>query len=284
MPDASWELRCLDFHARVHGPAAVVERIARGRPVAPAWAVSASSGAVVELTIRGSHVLRDGQVIASASRRSELLPLVERALNAAAVDHLGRRYVLLHAGAVARQEVGLLMPAASGSGKSTLVAGLVAAGFAYLSDEVAILDPHSGRLLPFANSLGIKAGGRRLFGGRYPELAGIARRRVDGRAVWPLPPPERAWPRAPVRVGVIVLPRYRPASQPRLSPIGRSAALAACVAQTSRLQAHGPTGLRALVALVRGAECYSLRCGDLAASLDALQTAVAASRSRRTTQ
>jgi len=34
-----------------------------------------------------------------------------------------------------------VLPAPSGSGKTTLTAGLVAAGWGYLTDELAILDP-----------------------------------------------------------------------------------------------------------------------------------------------
>ena len=41
------------------------------------------------------------------------------------------------AGSVACRGRGLILPAPSGGGKTTLVAGLVAAGFDYLSDEVA---------------------------------------------------------------------------------------------------------------------------------------------------
>jgi ABC-type multidrug transport system fused ATPase/permease subunit len=59
-------------------------------------------------------------------------------------------YLLIHAGAVvAPRGDGLIFPGPSGSGKSTLVAALVRAGFDYLSDEAAALDPVSRRIYPF---------------------------------------------------------------------------------------------------------------------------------------
>jgi hypothetical protein len=55
-------------------------------------------------------------------------------------------YLLVHAGAVSSPfGDGLVLPGSSGAGKTTLVAALVRAGFGYLSDETAPLDPVSRR-------------------------------------------------------------------------------------------------------------------------------------------
>ena len=59
----------------------------------------------------------------------------------------------LHAGAVALDEAGVILAGASGAGKSTLTAALVTAGAAYLSDEVAVIDPAARTVAPFPRPL-----------------------------------------------------------------------------------------------------------------------------------
>jgi len=59
----------------------------------------------------------------------------------------------LHAGVVALQGAGVIMAGASGAGKSTLTAALVAAGAAYLSDEVAVVDAAARTVTPFPRPL-----------------------------------------------------------------------------------------------------------------------------------
>ena len=58
-------------------------------------------------------------------------------------------YLLLHAAAVERGDRAVLLPAPSGSGKSTLSAGLVAAGFGYLTDDVCAIDLETARVRPY---------------------------------------------------------------------------------------------------------------------------------------
>ena len=81
-----------------------------------------------------------------------------------------RSHVLVHAGSVATPGgVGLVLPAPSGSGKTTLVAGLVRAGFGYLSDEAAVLDPRSGSLTPYPLHLSLKGKSREEFADIEPD-------------------------------------------------------------------------------------------------------------------
>ena len=49
------------------------------------------------------------------------------------------------------------LPAPSGSGKSTLAAGLVAAGFGYLTDDVSAIDLETVRVLPYAKPISLAA-------------------------------------------------------------------------------------------------------------------------------
>ena len=67
--------------------------------------------------------------------------------------------VALHAGAVSRQGMTILLPGRSGAGKSSVTAWLIANGFSYLTDELVFLpDDGSGKVIPFPRPLCIKTG------------------------------------------------------------------------------------------------------------------------------
>jgi len=277
-PDASAAVRILTFQARVCGPAALVRAAQALRPRAPAWTttppVVASTTFAMRpdpLSLSGYQLLREGTPLDVIHPPRALLAALDTAITAAAVDVLSGQYLLIHAGAVAYADRSVLLPAAAGRGKSTLVAGLLAAGCHYLSDEVAVLDPPTGRLLPFAKHLAIKRGGAAVLAQLYPELASSVPRLHDGReVVWYLPPPRGAWPARPVPLRYVILPDYVPAAPTTLVPITRTDALAGVVQQACRLPAHGAAGFGSLVAAVREADCYALTVGRLGPAVDQL--------------
>lgn len=67
-----------------------------------------------------------------------------------------KQYLMFHAGVVARDGVGLIMPAASGSGKSTLAAGLSYRGWQLHSDEFGLLDLDTEELVPYPRAVSLK--------------------------------------------------------------------------------------------------------------------------------
>jgi hypothetical protein len=64
-------------------------------------------------------------------------------------------HLFLHAGAVAYQGHGIVIPGASFSGKTSLVTALVRAGAEYFSDETAVIDGN-GLLHPYPKPLGMR--------------------------------------------------------------------------------------------------------------------------------
>ena len=66
-----------------------------------------------------------------------------------------RRRVFLHAGAVAWNGLGIVIPGGTMSGKTSLVRELLQAGALYYSDEYAVLDD-LGRLHPYPQPLGVR--------------------------------------------------------------------------------------------------------------------------------
>ena len=91
-------------------------------------------------------------------RSDDLDEVLERfdAILRMSVGFLSTRRVFVHAGAVAWNGRGILIPGSTLSGKSTLVTELVRAGATYLSDEYAILDG-AGRVYPFPKPISFRA-------------------------------------------------------------------------------------------------------------------------------
>jgi hypothetical protein len=72
--------------------------------------------------------------------------------------------VAAHAAVIARGERAALICGEGGAGKTTLTLALLRCGSAYLSDEVALVDPSRGRVRAYPRSLGIREGTLRLLG------------------------------------------------------------------------------------------------------------------------
>ena len=84
--------------------------------------------------------------------RADVVAFALAGLNRLAADHTPDR-LLLHAGVVERDGRVALLTGPSGRGKSTLTAASVASGAAYVSDELAIVDPATGAVTPYPKAL-----------------------------------------------------------------------------------------------------------------------------------
>ncbi|NJM49876.1 MAG: HprK-related kinase A [Sphingomonadales bacterium] len=67
-----------------------------------------------------------------------------------------RRQLILHASAAERGGKAMIMTGASGSGKSTLSAMLGQAGWRFMGDEFALIDPVTGDAVPYPRMISLK--------------------------------------------------------------------------------------------------------------------------------
>ena len=210
-------------------------------------------------------VARDGETWLRNCTEGVLLDSLEWSITDAARRMLPG-YHLFHAGAVARNGHGILLPGPSGAGKSTTVAALALNGFEYCSDELALVGPDA-RLRPFPRIIALKLTGWQRIAQCFPD--------VVSDASWPsVPTNSNRYVRPPLcpdadrsargfPVDFVLLPQHGPGNTPGLSPIPKSRALKELVEQSLDLQLWGTSGLDLLVELVRDAECYYLNCNDL---------------------
>jgi hypothetical protein len=215
----------------------------------------------------GHLLVVDGRRKERCGPIEELAPLVKGALLAHAVN--GYPYLLyVHAGVVRNGHGCVLLPAAPGSGKTSLTAALIRAGFAYLSDEVALLEAGTLRVRPVPVSLCVKEGAWDLLAPLYPELRGLAvHRRWDSKRVRYLNPPADALdpePEVSHPVRWIVFPRYAPGAQTALRPLRRADALHRLLEQCLAMPAPlDHAKLDALVRWIGGVPCYELVTSSL---------------------
>jgi hypothetical protein len=160
-----------------------------------------------------------------------------------------RGLLFVHAGVAEFDGQAVILVGESGAGKTSTVAALVCRGGNYLSDEVAVLDPASGLVIPFGLPMAVKPWTRKAAGVLPPgRLAGR-----DGDVDFWLPDDVAA---APVAPQFVVWLTGR-GTRPQLAPMSRSEMLLVLARQTSSF--HRPGRVRdafaGFAALLRKTDC-----------------------------
>jgi hypothetical protein len=249
-----------------------------GRYIDEAFDASAVNGeptawysVIAWLEGRYSHQVFIGRSrLMSASWPSVVPRVLTWDVNRRAIDTGQASHLLLHAGAVARAGRGLLLPGAMEAGKTTLVAGLLRAGFYYLTDEAAAIDPESSRVEPFAKPLSLDCGSWPLFPDAKPQL--IDRAVGYANEQWQVSPnsfrPCAVSSSVPVKY--VVFPRYVAGAKTALRPVEATDALIRLLAQTFGFREQADRNVTALGRLVERTKQYELTVGDLARACEVL--------------
>lgn len=193
-------------------------------------------------------------------------PLLEWGLNWC-VYGLCHQYLILHAAVLERGGRALVMPAPSGSGKSTLCATLLFSGWRLLSDELAMIAPRDGHLVPNPRPVSLKNASIDVIRRYAPQVdyGSIVHDTVKG-VVAHFPAPADAVQRARdvAQPGWIVLPKYVAGAPARLQPIERAAAFMQLVENAFNYDLFGADGFELLAGLVGRSDCYSFEYSDVA--------------------
>ncbi len=199
------------------------------------------------------------------------LPFLVGQVVATATALLGH-HLFVHAGAVVIDGRGWVIIGESGAGKTSTVAILVRKGAAYLSDEVALLDPTSGTVAPFALPMAVK-----------PWTAKVAEPLPPGKVVacegetrFHLPLSRASGP-VPIESFILL----RPGRAAHLTPVSRAGMLLALAEHPSSLRYRDrlEEAFVGFGRLFRGTACYSLTAPNPPVGAD-LVAAAARHRSR----
>lgn len=196
---------------------------------------------------------------------AQALPFFEWGLNWC-VSQNAQRYLVLHAAVVARGQRALLLPGEPGAGKSTLCAGLVARGWRLLSDELAVIRPERGDLLPVPRPISLKNGSIgviRRFAPRS-ELGPLCRDTAKG-VIAHLRAPRASVAQAgePARAAWVIFPRFRDGAALSLTPCPAETLFRELIGSAFNYPVQGPAGFHALADIASEARAGYLDYGDL---------------------
>jgi hypothetical protein len=187
--------------------------------------------------------------------------------------------LLFHAGALAWDGKGLLLPGSIGAGKTTLTMWLAVqglGGLAYLSDEMAFFPAGSHAMQTYTRPLNLKSAARAALKDWF-DFEGQADRLLS-TPHGDLIPPELlsfAGPRAETPLGLIIFPRYAAGSELELRPLSQAQAglaLMECLVNARNLPDHG---FSEIVRLARAAHAYQIRYSDFAQVGDLIEKLLA---------
>ena len=230
---------------------------------------AAGESTLVLFRRRGLFMLvRDGRLV----DRLQTAPLARWALVRQLVAAGQRRnwLALLHAGAVTTPRGCLLICGDSGAGKSTLLAGLVHAGFAFVSDDILPLEAGSHLAWPVRLAISVKEGSWPVVDPLFPELAAAPVVRLGSRTMRYFWPGSRVIASESVGhpISAILFPRYVEGTSPSLTPLGLDRALV-LLGEGGSILPETDAGLVEFLAWLERVPTYELTYGRLE---DAIRT------------
>jgi hypothetical protein len=218
----------------------------------------------------------DGYERAWSSRAHAVGDLLSRFMLGLLTRVTVRGIYAIHAGAVEHQGRATLFSGRSGAGKTTLALNLLQRGFRLLSDELAIVEPSTQRILPYRRSLHVRPGTPELI----PELRLV--QRPNGILVggaWTLTPdmlddalPGCLAPAAELTSVLLLEGMPDAESRPALTPVPPAVAALELLRATWAASVDFDAGLGRVSRLLEGVSCARLRIGELEATTDLVAT------------
>ena len=217
----------------------------------------------------------DGDAPFSPLPAQQAFPMLEWGLNWCISSHC-HQYLTIHAAVVERAGLAMIFPAPPGSGKSTLCAGLAFRGWRLLSDELTLIEPNTGAVVPVPRPISLKNASIDVLRAFAPAatIGPAVHETIKGSVAHVKPPidgvlraNETAMPRW------VVLPRYAAGAEARLEPMSKGAAFMRLIDNSFNYNVHGRRGFDALANLIDGTDCYEFsysQLGDAAAVFDRL--------------
>ena len=227
-------------------------------------------------TFNGYRVRFGREVIAEDQSPFHAAGLVLWHVNQQAVAKDAGEHLILHAAGAELQGVLVLILGVSGAGKTTTVAGLLRAGYRYLTDEAVVLDRATLRTTSFPKALALNADVVPLVGSGTSSAQTGLPERVRHDRWWDLGSPGIV---ASKRPGLIVV--LRPPDDPA-TPVGTvwpisSSETALELAKSTFSFSEDPTGYLVPIAEL-ASECpgYAMVTGDIDAAVSSIDSLVAA--------
>ncbi len=191
--------------------------------------------------------------------------LLEWGLNWCVAGH-AHHYLMLHAAALERNGLAVILPGDPGAGKSTLTAALMLSGWRLLSDEIALVDRDDGRLVGLARPVSLKNASIDVIRSAYPDaFIGAPAYDTHKGTVAHLRPTEDSVARVDERAQPrwIIFPRWREGVEARLTLHSRADAFLHTASHAFNYSLLGSLGFELNAALIDACACHDFEYSRL---------------------
>lgn len=196
---------------------------------------------------------------------SQAFAMLEWGMNWTIAAH-EMQYVIVHAGILAKNGRAVLFPAPPGSGKSTLTAHLAFNGWQLLSDEMALIDPITHRVIPFVRPICLKNSSIDLAKKWFPNgcFSTVATDTHKGDVIH-LSPPDVSWQMATQSAEIkgVVFPNYRANQAMQIYQLSQAETFLQLAENAFNFQVLGLQGFDTVVNVVENAKCFEIFHNDL---------------------
>jgi HprK-related kinase A len=185
-------------------------------------------------------------------------PTLEWGLNWC-VSNYAHRYLMIHAAVVEKDGYAAILPAPPGSGKSTLCAALVSRGWRLLSDELALVRPSDGKIIPVPRPVSLKNESIDIIKNYVPTAVFSSKvaDTVKGTVAYMKAPSDsigRALEAA--QPAWVIFPKYERNASTRLEALPRSRAFMQVADNAFNYSVLGLRGFEMLARLIDVSQCY----------------------------
>lgn len=195
----------------------------------------------------------------------EAFAFLEWGLNWCITGHC-HTLLTIHAAVLERAGRVLIMPAPPGSGKSTLCAALLLSGWRLFSDEMALLDPATGRVVPSPRPVSLKNASIEIIRKLAPQavFGPVAYDTMKGTVAHMRVPSECLMRSSETGLPAwVIFPRYEADAPARLAPRPKGDGFMQLAENCFNQNVHGRDGFKALSDLVERCDCYDFSYGSL---------------------
>lgn len=216
------------------------------------------------------NFLYDGMAPFRPLPLSQAFPMFEWGLNWC-VASKANRYLIIHAAVIEKNGYAAILPAPPGSGKSTLCAALVCRGWRLLSDELALIRPDNGMLVPLPRPISLKNASIDVI--RSYEPSTVFSKAVEDTTkgtVAHLKAPEESVLRSgeSARPAWIIFPKYLADSEAKLEPLSRARSFMSVAENAFNYSLLGKKGFDILANVIDASMSYQFTYSRLDDAID----------------